>query len=135
MGPWTHPSPHPKWHLDRFSHFFRAHNCNRQTDRQTTLLSVTVGHIHIHSTAMRPNYAMLPNYIRMKQPGPLSYVNRNSQERCSFAEADAPTIRLVATPSRLHSAHLHSSPPRFLQVGCPSCHPANSVKILKARCT
>ena len=26
-------SPNPKWHLDRFSHFCRAHYCDKQTDR------------------------------------------------------------------------------------------------------
>ena len=33
-----HPSPQPKRHLDRFSRFCRAHYCDRQIDRQTTLL-------------------------------------------------------------------------------------------------
>jgi len=47
-----------------------------------------------------------------------------------LAEADTPTIRLGATPSRLTSAHLHH--PHFLQTGCPSCRPTNSVKALKA---
>ena len=43
---------------------------------------------------------------------------------------DTLTIRLCATPSRLTSAHLHHRP--FLQAGCPSCRPTNSVKALKA---
>jgi len=45
-----------------------------------------------------------------------------------LTEADTLTIRLGATPSGL-SAHLHH--PIFLQVGCPSCRPTNSVKVLK----
>ena len=40
-------------------------------------------------------------------------------------------LRLGATPSGLTSAHLHH-PPYFLWAGCPSCHPTNSVKALKA---
>jgi len=48
-----------------------------------------------------------------------------------LTEADTPTIWLGATPSRLTSAHLHH-PPYFLRAGCPSCHPTNSVKALKA---
>jgi len=48
-------------------------------------------------------------------------------------EADTLTIRLHATPSRLTSAHLHH--PHFLQARCPSCHPTNSVKALKATST
>ena len=38
MLPWAHPSPHPKRHLDRISRFCRAHDRDRQTDRQTTVL-------------------------------------------------------------------------------------------------
>ena len=48
-----------------------------------------------------------------------------------LTEADTPTIRVGATPSGLTSAHLHH-PPIFLQAGCPSCRPTNSVKALKA---
>jgi len=33
--PWTHPSTQPKPHLDWFSRFCRAHDRDRQTDRQT----------------------------------------------------------------------------------------------------
>jgi len=48
-----------------------------------------------------------------------------------LTEADTQTIRLGAAPSRLTSVHLHH-PLIFLQAGCPSCHPTNSVKSLKA---
>ena len=48
-----------------------------------------------------------------------------------LTEADTLTIQLGATPSRLISAHLHHLP-IFLQAGCPSCRPTNSVKALKA---
>ena len=48
-----------------------------------------------------------------------------------LTEADTPTIGLDATPSTLTSAHLHH-PSIFLQAGCPSCLPTNSVKALKA---
>jgi len=44
-------------------------------------------------------------------------------------EADIPTIRLGATPSRLTSAHLHH-PPFF--TGRMAFRPPNSVKTLKA---
>jgi len=44
MIAWAHPSPKPKRHLSTFSHFCRAHDCerptDRPTDRQTTLLSL-----------------------------------------------------------------------------------------------
>jgi len=48
-----------------------------------------------------------------------------------LTEADTPTIQLGATPSGLTSAHLYH-PPYFLQAGCPSCRPTNSVKALTA---
>jgi len=57
MVPWAHPSPQPKWHLDRFSHFCRAHNRDRQTNQPSdhATPSVTIGHTYVHSTAMWPN--------------------------------------------------------------------------------
>ena len=48
-----------------------------------------------------------------------------------LTEADKLTTRLGAIPSGLTSAHLHH-PPIFLQAGCPSCCPTNSIKALKA---
>ena len=48
-----------------------------------------------------------------------------------LTEADTLTIRLGATPSGLTSAYLHH-PPIFLQSGCLTCCPANSIKALKA---
>jgi len=55
--PWTHPSPQPKWHLNQFSRFSRAHLCDRETDRPTDHAtgSVTIDCIYVRSTAMRPN--------------------------------------------------------------------------------
>jgi len=47
-----------------------------------------------------------------------------------LTEADTPTIWLGATPSGLTSVHLNHPP--FLQAGCPSCRPTNSVKALKS---
>jgi len=57
MLPWAHPGPHPKRHLDRFSRFRRAHDCDRPTDRPTDYAtpSVTIGRIYVRTTAMRPN--------------------------------------------------------------------------------
>jgi len=51
-----------------------------------------------------------------------------------LTEADTLTIRQGAAPSRLSIVHLHK-PPIFLQARCPSCHPTNSVKALKAMLT
>jgi len=45
LVPWAHPSPIPKRHVDSFSCFCRAHDCDRQTNRQTDYAtpSVTIG--------------------------------------------------------------------------------------------
>ena len=50
-----------------------------------------------------------------------------------LTEADKPTIRQGNTPSGLTSAHLLHPHIFFLQAGCPSCHPTNSIKTLKAK--
>jgi len=47
LGSRAHPRPKPKRHLDRFSHFCRAHDCaDRPTDHATS--SVTVDRIHVY---------------------------------------------------------------------------------------
>ena len=55
-GSKPHRSPHPKWHLERFSRFTGLTIVtDRQTDRQTDddRSSVTIGRIYVRSTAMR----------------------------------------------------------------------------------
>jgi len=52
----------PKWHLDRFSHFYRAHPYDQHTDRQTTLRTTSVAKGHIHAMhAMRPKMRVMHN--------------------------------------------------------------------------
>ena len=46
-----------------------------------------------------------------------------------LTEADTPTIQLGATPSGPTSGQLHHPP--FLQAGCPSCRPTNSVQVVR----
>ena len=58
MVPWAHPSPQLKWHLDRSSHCGGLTSVtDRATDRPTdhTTRSVTIDHIYVRSTVMRPN--------------------------------------------------------------------------------
>jgi len=51
---WTHQSSQPKWHLDRFTHFFAG--LTSVTDRQTShgIQFVTIGRIYVRSTAIQP---------------------------------------------------------------------------------
>jgi len=53
-------------------------------------------------------------------------------EQGKIMEAEAPTVRVGATPTGLTAPPLTTSPQGFLQAGCPSCRPTNSVKALKA---
>jgi len=53
---WAHKIPQqPKRHLNRFSRFCRAHDRDKQTDRQTTYSVGNSRPQYVRSTAMRPN--------------------------------------------------------------------------------
>jgi len=57
MIPWAYPSPKPKRHIDRFSHFAELTSVtDRQTDGPTDYAtrSVTISRIYVRSTAMQP---------------------------------------------------------------------------------
>jgi len=53
-------------------------------------------------------------------------------EQGKIMEAEVPTVRVGATPTGLMVPSPPQPPKVFLQVGCPSCPPTNSVKALKA---
>jgi len=53
-------------------------------------------------------------------------------EQGKIMEAEVPTVQVGATPTGLSMPPLPQPPKVFLQTGCPSCHPTNSVKALKA---
>jgi len=53
-------------------------------------------------------------------------------EQGKIMEAEAPTVRVGATPAGLTAPHSHN-PPSFLQARYHSFRPTNSVKALKAR--
>ena len=57
MVAWAHSSAQPKRHLDRFSHFCGAHNCDRQTNQQThrPCYSVCNNRLHLADAAIQPN--------------------------------------------------------------------------------
>jgi len=48
-------------------------------------------------------------------------------------EAEVPTVRVGATTTGLTAPPPPQLPQGFLQAGCPSCRPTNSVKALKAQ--
>jgi len=90
--PWTHPTQHYKLHLDRFSCFRTAYG--------------RVPIYHTTTTVLRPFFQDHPG-----EPVP----EENFWTlwcKGSLTEADTPTIRLGATPSKLTSAYLHHPPIR-----------------------
>jgi len=50
--------PQPKWYLDRFSHFCRAHDCDRPTDRPH--YSIRNNRLHLCHAVMRHNNKYQP---------------------------------------------------------------------------
>jgi len=52
-------------------------------------------------------------------------------EQGMIVEAEAPTVRVGATPTGLKAPSPPQPPQGFLQAGCPSYRPTNSVKALK----
>jgi len=105
----------------------------RQTDRSR--YSVCSNRPHLCSTALRPNTT--PHHNRFTALFPDHPGEPVTEENfCTLwckgrvTEADTLTIQLGTTPPGLTSAHFHH-PPIFLQTGCPSCRPTNSVKALK----
>jgi len=61
-GFWAHPSPQPKWHLDRFNRLCRAHYCSRHTDDATRCNNRA--HLKVRSTAMGTNNFYILNAVR-----------------------------------------------------------------------
>jgi len=51
-------------------------------------------------------------------------------EQGKIMEAEVPTVRVGATPTGLTATPTATTPQGFLQAGCPSCRPTNSVKAL-----
>jgi len=58
----AHQSSKPKWHLDRFSHFCRAHNCDRPEDRPRHSICNSRPHLDM--------YAVLQCGLRKGANGP-----------------------------------------------------------------
>jgi len=68
---WNHSTQHPKWHLDWFSRFCRAHYRNKQTDH--TSLSVAIGRIYtglwtIQSNISVRHYTCVALWLHQKGP-------------------------------------------------------------------
>jgi len=101
MVPWAHPSPKPKWHLDRFSRFCIVHHCDRSTDRPTNhaTQSVTIVRIYVRSAAMRPNL-LAANYHELAGPRPNSITLAGSKLVRSWFETGSKLVEPVCDQLR-----------------------------------
>ena len=116
----------------------RPRHLNTQPANQTAstipLLSLLVKTVKKPILAVRHTHTHTHTHTHLLN-GPLFRTTRVGQYQKSKTNLDfngtrcksAPRSRQVTTPEPHHSV--------FLQAGCPSCCPTNSVKALKASCT
>jgi len=98
------------------------------TDRWMDIARVharTHTHTHTH-TRLMALFPGLPRWAGTRKVKPIwILLKQETVSGISWATCkSAPRSRQITTPAPHHSV--------FLQVGCPSCHPTNSVKALKA---
>ena len=90
-----------------------------------TQLAKVVQHTHTRSTALFPG---LPSWAATRKVKPIWILLKQETVNGSGISwaicKSAPRSRQITTPAPHHSV--------FLQAGCPSCRPTNSVKALKA---
>jgi len=90
---------------NRFSHFCRVHDCDRQTDRQTDRLtnhatrSVTIGCMYVCGTAMRPNNSANGT----KNTTAITRNSRNCQQMQTY-------LKLFSTQSEISCCEINKSP-------------------------
>ena len=100
-------------------------------------------HFRVLSTKWRRKPASMDTYIHMFN-GPLSETTRVSRYQKGKTNLDFTEARdsewqwhqlgyMQVCTSLQTDNHASTPPLSFLQAGCPSCRPANSVKALKAR--
>jgi len=97
------------------------------------MLHLVVTYTHTHNT--HTHTTVLQPFLRDHSGEPVPEENFWTLWcKGRLTEADTLTILLGATPSGLTSASTIPLP-YSLQAGCPSCHPTNSIKALKATST
>jgi len=94
------------------------------------LLTMTLTHTHTHThTRLAALFSGLPRWAGTRKVKPIWILLKqetvSGSEICWAICKFAPRTRQINMPGPNHSS--------FLQVGCPSCCPTNSVKALKAQ--
>jgi len=103
----------------------KAHSIQGGPPGRNALLKYGTVHTHTHLTALFPG---LPGWASTRKVKPIWILLKQetvSGSGISWAKCkSAPRSRQITVPAPHHSV--------FLQAGCPSCRPTNSVKALKA---
>ena len=112
------------------SHFSTVHCCDRQTDRHTHTHTHTHTHAHTHThthTRLMALFPGLPRSAGTRKAKPIWILLKQETVRGSG-------ISWAICKSAPCSRQIPCQHPttQFLQAGCPSCRPTNSVKALKA---
>ena len=114
-----------RWHFMEKQGSFNCMPVNRPTTRFNVFHINCVTHTHTRLTALFPG---LPGWAGTRKVKPVWILLKQetvSGSGISWAICkSAPRSRQTTTPAPHHSV--------FLQAGCPSCRPTNSVKALKA---
>jgi len=112
-----------------FSHYSTSGPCNDSVTWATLKISywlINWSHTHTRLKALFPG---LPGWAGTRKIKPIWIFLKQETVGGSGISwpicKSAPSSRQITTPAPHHSV--------FLQAGCPSCHPTNSVKALKAK--
>ena len=95
-------------------------NFSRKTHQQCALLRMYIKHTHRHTC------------LTALFPGPRVSRYQKCKNNLDFTQARDSAISWDICKSAPHSRQITTPPLSFLQAGCPSCRPTNSVKALKA---
>ena len=100
-----------------------THFSLKQTVKVTTTVISRCTQLHTHTrlTALFPG---LPRWAGTRKVKPIWILLKQERVSGSGISKSARRSRQITTPAPHHSV--------FLQAGCPSCRPTNSVKALKA---
>ena len=127
MDPWAHPTPNPKWHLDWFSYFCRAHSTDHATS-VTTGYSSTLRACNTHTQPFNSPLTRTTRVSRYKKGKTnLDFTEARDSEWQWHQLGHMQVCTLLQTDN-----HASTPPLSSLQAGYPSCHPTNSIKALKA---
>jgi len=121
--PWAHPIQQPKWHLDRFSHFCRAHNRDRPRYsiwNYNRLLVLRCGlKIDQHSVKLQASF-------RFTQPVPWFMLHLAYLSVCRVCVSVEPHSGIYSMPRPDMSLSLQQQQPSHLHTSSSLSSPVSS---------